>query len=95
MGGVYRETDDLPSIQIDDGGDIHELSLKRDVREVGTPDMVFIHRAGRHKKVGVNHLNVGGFLPLLASSAVCFDAEQVHHPFHLLAVHLEMDGETT
>ena len=95
MGGLYRETDDLPSIEVDDGGDIHEPSLKRDVREVGTPDVVFIHWAGSHQEVRVDHLDIRCSVPFLASPAVCFDAEDVHHSLHLLAVHYEMDSETS
>lgn len=95
MGGVYRETDDLPCVEVNDGGDIYEPPLKWDVREVGTPDMVFIHWAGRHKKVGVNNLDIVGLLPLPASPAICFDAEYGHHSFHWFSIHLEVDGDAT
>lgn len=94
MGSVYRETDDLSGIEVDDGGDIHESPLKRDVREVGTPDMVLVHGTGRHKEVRIDNLDIGGFLPLLTSPPVCFDAEEIHHSLHSLPVHREVDSET-
>ena len=95
MGGVYRETDDLPGIEVDDSGNIHEPSLKRYVREVGTPDVVLVHRAGCHKEIRIDHLDIRCSVPFLASPAVCLDAEDIHHSLHLLAIHLEMNSETT
>ena len=94
MRGVYRETDDLPGIEVDNGSDVYEPSLKRDIREVSTPDVVLVHRTDGHQEVRINNLDVVGLLPLPASSPVCLNAEDIHHSLHFLAIHLEMDGET-
>ena len=93
MGGVYRKTHNLPGIQIDDCGDIHESPLKRDIREVGTPDVVLIHGICRHQEVRVDHLDIRCFVPFPASPAIRLDAEEIHHSLHLLAIHCEVDGE--
>jgi len=93
--GVYREADDLSGIEVDDGGDIHESPLVWDIREVCRPDVILVHWLCGHQEIWINHLDIRCSVPFLASSAVCLDAEDVHHSLHLLAVHLEMDGEAT
>lgn len=93
MGGIHGDTDDLSGIEVEDGGDIHESPLKREISEVGRPDMILVQRLCDHQQIWINHLDILGFLPLPASPPVCLDAEEIHHSLHRLSVHLEMDSE--
>ncbi len=92
---IYRQSDDLPREEIDDGGDIYDLSLKWEVGEVGYPDMVFIQRTCRHEEVRVYDLDIPGLFPLPAAPAICLDAEEIHHPLHRLPIHFEMQCDAT
>jgi len=51
MRRVYRESDDLSGVEIDNGGNIHESSLKPDVREISRPDMTLVRWRGREKNI--------------------------------------------
>jgi len=92
---IHRNANDFSRVQINNGGDVHEPPLERDIREVGSPDMIFIQRTSGHQQIRIDDLDSRGFAPFLAPSTVCLDAEDIHHSLHLLAVHGEMYGEPT
>src|SRR3989344_2030066 len=94
MVGIHGYPDNLSGIQVDDGCDIHESPLERYIGEVSTPDMILVHWLCGEQEIRVHHLDIRGFLPLLAPPEIRLDAEHVHHSFDRLPVHLEVKSET-
>jgi len=56
------------------------------VSEVSCPNMIFINWVSGHEKVGINNLDILGFLSPTTLSSIRFDSEQIHHSFDAFSI---------
>ena len=94
MGGVDRQANHLSREEVFDGSHVDDFVLERNSGEIRYPDVVFVGRIRGEQEIGVHHLDIAGLFPLPTTTPICLDAENIHHSFYLLPVHVEVESET-